>query len=680
MSYQPTSSTTPILSHLPLQTLKHTPASTIISPQSSRHSPTHSSPPSTSSTSAGSQDDSLQSSGARILLRRCKYNSLEPLRAIYRSAARSFLHKEHLSVWMSICEGLEKIDVLLPDNTHTAEDDDDHQPWWTNSEILKASSPSLPDSPPGWSKHPPSPIEMRLDQELHELARKFQILRITFVASVYSTTTVEHIKSLILHQSPPLYRTKTDPLLELLALQPDIVISTLWSLAASHHQDLESCMRDPLPNTLDSISLMNIHPSIVTATALASIKLSAPQSGKWVCEAWLSSLNVGVLDYLQTLMGAEHPPISSTTTHNQFVILNNSAECPAKRGGSNIRYNYARLIEVYAVHILGSVHEWQFASEFVHAQSSEAGGVLPNHIVQVCLCLPVWTQTRVVLFSENFLCFSPDGTLIILLFSASQNVLRTLHTHRAQQLQTAELFRSKHERLQKEWDERQAAQRSPTRTTGNRALRPVNYTRRRVLSDSEQRTSLKPRIATNTSGGKSKGHSNSDPVSLSPPAIGNRRSRSVSRDPAAHLTDRRASIDKPRQEPQTALDHYLDRPPPLSGFASLRDHLTRFLSQTPHPSQPQQPITRSLKSVLRSLLASADLKTVGGVSLVRLVTMIGCLLAMTKMIRSRPLNLFWFLQRIIMILFQKLAQTIKMGTRLTYIWDDISGVWVWFCS
>lgn len=303
-----------------------------------------------------------------------RIHSLSSLRAIYRTAARSFLHKDHLSVWISLCKGLEAISGLLDQSTSDIEND--HQPWWANDELV-TPSPSAQGSI--------LPTQISLDRELHELARKFNILRITFVVSIYASSSAIHtLRSLDSTQASSDHRGQIETLLRLLALQPDLLISTLWTMTVSRQTDLESfLLRSQASEALSPIWVSDVHPSIVTAAALASIKISAPQTGRDLCEAWISSLNVVTLDFLEMIMRVEQT-VQLNTTCDSVLSLNHSTNQDTKRGGSNIAYNYARLIEVYVVHILGSLDDWHFAKEFLNAQSCDMGGVLPSELVKVC--------------------------------------------------------------------------------------------------------------------------------------------------------------------------------------------------------------------------------------------------------------------------------------------------------
>ncbi|KAG0152295.1 hypothetical protein CROQUDRAFT_85357 [Cronartium quercuum f. sp. fusiforme G11] len=547
--------------------------------------------------------------------RQSKQNSLEPLRVIYHTAVKSFLHKDHLTVWLSLCEGLEKISSMLNQSKWSFEHD--HWPWWAKGDIDRPNISSLRE--PEGPEEPMMSIEIRLEQELHELARKFNILRITFATSIYSPSAIDTIQSLVPSQFSRAHRTQTDVLLKLLALKPDDFISTLWTMAASGREDLECCLRSHTREALSSVWLMEVHPSIVTAAALASIKLSALQAGKALCEAWLSSLNVSVLDYLEALMRTEQV-IQPTTASDSSLILNNSTDPPAKQRGSNICYNYGRLIEVYAVHILGSLDDRQFAREFVQGQSCEAGGVLPVETVK--------------------------------------NVLSALD---ANELQIAQLAQAKEKRLQKEREAAAAAKAYKASTDRKLAPSPP-----RGRAGSERRKDCKTAVGRNrtssntvVANGLERNHSSSPTIN------GNRHL--LSKSSAGPLAYQIPTLSQDQhQQDNSALNHYLNShvqstPSSSRGFAALRENLSRLISHTSEPGRRTEQL-----GLIKTICSVVN------VGPIRLATIAAMLLLITRLrgrgnTRRQNWNPLWLIQRLVEWCWRKLAETARMGTRITYL-------------
>ncbi|KAH9816206.1 hypothetical protein DFH28DRAFT_966402 [Melampsora americana] len=464
-------------------------------------------------------------------------------------------------------------------------------------------------------------MDHRLDQELFELARKFNILQMTFMASVHSSNLIHSIKSQISDHPLSFDSSYTQSLLTLLELQPDRLISRLWTMTLSNQRNPDA------EYPIDSVLLMNVHPSIVTAAALASIKLSAPKAGKEICEAWLSSLNVGVLDYIEGLMRNDElnleVPLSGD---NRVVILNSSLESPSKRGGSNIRYNYGRLIEVYAVHLLGSLDECQFSKEFILSQSCEAGGVLPIDLVQV---------------------------------------------NQAQRMQTAHMIRLKHERFQQERDKREAIQKAINKSQHlNRSLTPYPLCQTVSESKEERTAANKARRGSRMIGSKANGldrvsnSSSTHDESMANETSKNERFKSSNRrSPASNTT-----ISKSRPESDLGLHHYLDDRQITSsptGFAALRYNLSRLVS---NPSQANRQINQT--GMFKNLFISIKSITFKPTTKITMLTIIG--LMMMESLRKRKFKIrskypLWVLIRLIRWCLKMMIETFKMGTRITYL-------------
>ncbi|WAR57061.1 hypothetical protein PtB15_8B105 [Puccinia triticina] len=177
-------------------------------------------------------------------LRKVRFDSLEPIRAIYRRATKAFVLNQHGQVWTAIHDGLARIAGLLLPRPPPAQ-----PPCWLA---------------PADARHPPS-IDSTLDHELLQLERKFLILKITFLAALSQAHPA---------QRPPSFSA------DLSADQAGLLAPFL-QLADHPHQLLLRLIADICP----APRLHQIHPSILAAIGLASIKLSVPQTGKDLIQA-----------------------------------------------------------------------------------------------------------------------------------------------------------------------------------------------------------------------------------------------------------------------------------------------------------------------------------------------------------------------------------------------------------
>ncbi|MBW0540188.1 hypothetical protein O181_079903 [Austropuccinia psidii MF-1] len=328
-------------------------------------------------------------SGSAIPSRKQRFNSLDCLRHTYRLAAKAFLHNDHLVIWSSLSTGLASIQASWSDSNGLLEHT--RRPWWISSisphhhrhqQPFQSQEPVEPSSALNRFSSTSSTssfdaFDHRINQELHQLDRKFQILKITYLASIASQPASENIKELIRNHLDSVeddHQVKYfNELLSLLNLPSDQLIHSLWS--SLHQADSNSINSSLTP--LASPDLATIHPSIVTAISLASIKLNLPRIGKQICEAWLGSLDDQTLDYLDWLFQSSHSPPSSSIS-----ITNQLHSTPSKRPSSDIRYSYERLIEVYCVQILSRLDEREFAIGFVQNQNRQLGGILSVDTVQ----------------------------------------------------------------------------------------------------------------------------------------------------------------------------------------------------------------------------------------------------------------------------------------------------------
>lgn len=289
-----------------------------------------SSPPSKSTTASpgliGSVASLSSPSGSRTALDRA--------RAAYRTAAKAFLHRDYDGTWLALDKTEATVRSAVPSDVDAR--------WWV-------------ESGKGGDED---------EGELLEVLRKVQILRITFVATLSATPPSAR---------PPTFSSPT--LAAWLSLPPETLVYALW---AALTQPNVGPSRDA-PTPLADPHLTALHPSLATATALAALKVSAPASAKAVCEAWFGAV-MGDDLLCEKVLALEATDDSPPAPVNGEVA--GSASTTTAVGA------YARLVEVYTVHVLGALEEWADAAEFIRGQSKDSGGFLSTPAVEVSVVSP----------------------------------------------------------------------------------------------------------------------------------------------------------------------------------------------------------------------------------------------------------------------------------------------------
>jgi len=314
----------------------------------------------TSSSMGGITDAEGMNGGRKRRLRKMRYDSLEEIRSIYRRATKAFLLNHHRQVWHSLSLGLDRIHSLLliptaavdpPSPTTTT-------PWWLVSSTLTG---------------PSACVDWTIDLELHQLARKFHILRITFLTAILPNSGL--VESLIgpssssLADSMELSASQQAALSGFLRLnaEPAKFLCRLLTAVGREEEQQQQPGPDAEPDGLllpTADDLRQMHPSILTAMGLASIKLGERQTGKTLIERWFSAV-----ESLDLCFVTQPLPPSRQHLHLSPRALS-----------SDLRLSYQNLIQIYAIHILGPLDLWPFAIDFI--LSHQAADILPVETVQ----------------------------------------------------------------------------------------------------------------------------------------------------------------------------------------------------------------------------------------------------------------------------------------------------------
>jgi len=257
----------------------------------------------------------------------------------YNSASRSFLIRDYSSTASSLHSALSSLPPSPP-----------HQ--WIESLLVSA------------------PISLEA-----ELKRKLDILQITFLATV--------------HSSSPL--SPTPHFDKLLQLPPDELIKALWTSLVNDDSTKEEEEEEILPTSQVSL----LHPSIATSLCLAAIKLEQPKLARSVAEAWIGSaseeLEKIVWEEIQEIgldWEGELPLDGMGGAQGSTGMNGSSILKVPDNGRRQLVKSWIRLLDLLVLHILPSLDEWDAASDFVRLQSVENGGWVPDQRVEVSsLCV-----------------------------------------------------------------------------------------------------------------------------------------------------------------------------------------------------------------------------------------------------------------------------------------------------
>lgn len=209
-------------------------------------------------------------------------------------------------------------------------------------------------------------VEGSESMEQLELMRKLEILRITFIATVYDSTVVSEEQA-----------QGSRSVNALLTLPPTLLIAQLWAQAIGQPPS------SPLSGDIfPSAEAATLHPSIAIALTLAALKLNVPRSAKAVASSWFSSISEPLDNLLYTtsatidvvaLFGIEESGMSMSTSGLRETL-------PPRKA---VVGSWLRLLDLLTLHVLPKLGEWEEAEDFVRAQKEENGGWVPDVRVEV---------------------------------------------------------------------------------------------------------------------------------------------------------------------------------------------------------------------------------------------------------------------------------------------------------
>jgi len=235
---------------------------------------------------------------------------------------------------------------------------------------LHSAVSSLPPSPPHqWIE---ALLESQPISPAAELKRKLDILQITFLATV--------------HSSSPL--SPTPHFEKLLQLPTDQLIKSLWGSLVNNDSTKQE--EEEEEEILPTLKVSLLHPSIATSLCLAAIKLEQPKLARSVAEAWIGSaseeLEKLAWDEIQEIgqeWESEIPLDGMGGTQSNGGMNGSSILKAPDTGRRQLVQSWIRLLDLLVLHILPGLEEWDAAGDFVRLQSVENGGWVPDQRVEV---------------------------------------------------------------------------------------------------------------------------------------------------------------------------------------------------------------------------------------------------------------------------------------------------------
>ncbi|GAA6064076.1 hypothetical protein JCM10212_002718 [Sporobolomyces blumeae] len=280
-------------------------------------------------------------------------------RKAYAAASRAFLVRDYASTASS----LHLANSALPRP--------DARAW---IDALARNEPSLPEA---------------------ELARKLDILNATFLATVHSAGA---------GPSPAPH------LVPLLDLAPDKLVESIWSSwieQATSNGDGNLPVSTPTgPESVEivpSTMAARLHPSVVTALALAALKLEQPQLARAVAEAWIGSTTEEIeriaWEYVASIgdewdveLPLDAARNGSTGSKVKATEMDASVQLDAsttidKAGQAKRQFvqSWTKLVDLVTLHLLPKLGEWEAAGDFARMQGVENGGWVPDARVEAVL-------------------------------------------------------------------------------------------------------------------------------------------------------------------------------------------------------------------------------------------------------------------------------------------------------
>lgn len=273
---------------------------------------------------------------------------LSQARAHYRAATSAFLVRDYGRTAIALDEAI----ALLPN--------DGPEDAWLHALVEEKDEPEL------------------------DMARKLAILRITFLATVASTSPSS--------PSPDSYPASIAKFLSLPipALTPSLWHSLLPAREASP-EDLGTGL-DVFPTPAAAF----LHPSLIVALSLGALKLDQPAQARAVLEAWFGSVGEqvervaweesGKVDWAGEFALAGEggtDGMSSSGILSGFPPVQGTKPEPRRA----LLASWIKAMDLLVLHVLPRLGEWEAAGDFVRLQGVENGGWVPDARVEVSPCL-----------------------------------------------------------------------------------------------------------------------------------------------------------------------------------------------------------------------------------------------------------------------------------------------------
>lgn len=307
---------------------------------------------------------------------------IQNLKSLHNKSANCFLYRDFINVAIHLEEANNIINEDDFDSEAGVKSGYNSREWFDF--IVKKKKAAVGDG---------SGIEDDDEEEeekylLREQIRKLEILKITFLATTYGLPELSMLPNSITNS------TSTSTISTLLqSSSPQILLSTLW------HNVLPSTI-STVEDSKDILATPNadfLHPSIIIALTLASLKLLQPRSARSITESYLGSISEEIESYLESISTdlnlIEFPLFNgggsnstqdlslstSTLDQNGNTSRTTSRSFSVNGGvGSDLSItllsNYLKILDLLTLHVLPGLNEWEASEDFLRGQSIENGG------------------------------------------------------------------------------------------------------------------------------------------------------------------------------------------------------------------------------------------------------------------------------------------------------------------
>ncbi|KAF5340868.1 hypothetical protein D9758_012203 [Tetrapyrgos nigripes] len=192
---------------------------------------------------------------------------------------------------------------------------------------------------------------------LPDYLRKWDILRITFETTVYSSP------------SPPNSAALPDSLQNLSIKTPQAFVSDLFERSLRSFTKTKGASKSVSKSThnaaFDNPDSVLLPAPVLITLVYSSLKLECPESGRRMIEDWLAKRGDHLTD---SELSVPSVYLSASASASRESINSSTESLPGPPGAEE-NGGYEKVIELYCIHVLPKLEQWDYAKEFLEYES-----------------------------------------------------------------------------------------------------------------------------------------------------------------------------------------------------------------------------------------------------------------------------------------------------------------------